>query len=652
MEMFHSDEASVWEISEFRDDRVPLLIWFEHLMRTQTPMIGFNNIHFDYPVIHYLWKNQTATFAELYAFAMSVIRSENRFANTVWASDRFAPQIDLFKIHHFDNKAKTTSLKALQINMRLSSVVDMPVEVGTWLTQYQVDRQLIPYNHHDVKATKFFGHLSADALEFRRGLVDTFGVDVMNFNDTKIGSKILEKRIGEDILYDRSSGRRRMRQTIRDAINIGSIIFPYIRFEHPEFQRVLDYMRAQTLTPDDFDGDEEGVPKIKTKGAFAGLVANVAGLEFKYGTGGLHASVPPQVIRASDEWLIRDIDVASLYPNIAIVNRLAPAHLGDVFVFEYAKIPEERSKHAKGTVPNASLKLAANGTYGNTNNPFSPFFDPLYTMQTTINGQLMLSMLAEWLLKVPTLKIIQANTDGITYYLHRDYDQQAKDVCAAWEAFTCLTLEDVYYRRMFIRDVNNYVAEDMKGKLKQKGAYWHPDPLNYAASISNASPPSWHKDLGNIVSIRAAVAAMVHGIDPETYIRASTDPFDFMLRAKVSRSEFLRLGTREIQRTSRYYVAREGATLTKTANPPAGHSVGQWKRAPKITKAEYDRVMTETGGQWDARVCTKARTKYDLVVTNFESGWVVDECNDAASFRFDNVNYDYYVAEAKKLIIA
>jgi hypothetical protein len=228
---------------------------------------------------------------------------------------------------------------------------------------------------------------------------------------------------------------------------------------------------------------------------------------------------------------------------------------------------------------------------------------------------------------------------------------QAKAIEDRWQAYTCLKLEDASYKRMWIRDVNNYIAEDTKGKLKQKGAYWHPDPLDYANSISKASPPCWYKDLGNIVAIRAANAAMVYGIDPETFIRSHCDPFDFMCRIKVDRASKLLLGGSPVQSTTRYYVAREGAQMVKISPPPAGHAVGQWKRAPRVSKAEYDRVMVETGGQWDDRVCTKAKTKYTDVTTAIEAGWKIAECNDARNFRFDNVNYDYYVAEAKKLII-
>jgi len=652
MEALFSDAQSTWEISEFRDDRTALLAWFDYCRSAAIPMVAFNSIHFDYPVIHYIYTNPTATVAQIYDKAQSVLKGD-RFANTIWPSDRFAPQIDLFKIHHFDNKAKTTSLKALQINMRSPSVVDSPVVFGTHLTFDQVERDLIPYNKHDVTETKRFAHYSMKAIEFRCGLIDQFGVDALNFNDTKIGAKILEQRLGDDVCYTRTPrydgdnyGRKTPRQTLRYRIALADVIFPYVQFTNPEFQRVLDYMRAQVLTPDDIEDPEA---PIKTKGVFSALSAHVGGIDFHFGTGGIHGSVEAQRVVATDEWLIRDIDVEGLYPSIAIVNRLAPAHLGEAFIAAYASLPAERKLHAKGTVQNASFKLGANGAYGNSNNRFSTMYDPQFTMTITINGQLMLCMLAEWLTAVPTISLIQANTDGITYRIHRDYLDKAKAIEACWQEYTKLKLEDVFYSRMFLRDVNNYIAIDTKGKIKAKGAYWTPDPYNYAASISEASPPSWHKDLSNVASIRAAVAAMVHGIDPAVWLRSHTDPFDFMCRARATGDAKLVLGGQPVQRTCRYYVAVNGAPMVKIS-APAG-TPGAYKRKSGVTEAEYQRVMTATGGAWDESVCTKNRSTYDQRESAIEAGWNVALCNNASDFRFDNLNYAYYENEANKLII-
>lgn len=648
-ETLYGNDKRVYEISDYRDDRQLLIAWFNWLHQTQTPMIGFFSETYDYPMVHFIYTNPHATAQEIYAKSQSIVTSQERFGHIIWPRDRFAPQIDLAKVHHFDNKAKTTSLKALQINMRSDTVMESPVPFGKPVTAEEVDIAVLPYNLHDVTETKRFAHISMSALEFRIGLIEQFGIEVLNYNDVKIGVKMLEQRLGDNVCYTWDSGRKRQRQTVRYQIPLRNIIFPYVQFNNPEFQRVLEFMREQVLTPDDLDDPDA---PIVTKGVFKNLSANVGGLAFYFGTGGVHASVEQQRFQATGDWLIRDIDVAALYPNIAIQNRLAPEHLGEAFIAEYAKIPAERSLHAKGTYQNGALKLAANGPWGQSNNKFSVFFDAQYAMTIPINGQLMLCMLAERLVTVPTVQLIQVNTDGITYRIHRDHLPTAQAYEKQWETYTKLTLEDASYSRMWIRDVNNYVAEYTNGKLKQKGAYWHPDPRDYFNSISTASPPCWYKDLGNIVSTRAAIAAMVQGVDPELFIRCHTDPFDFMMRVKVDRSSRLMLGDAEIQRTTRYYVARDGLAMVKISPPPVGCTPGAYKKANGVTMQQYVSVMNETRGEWDERVCTKNRSKYEDRRTAIQAGWKVAECNDVRNFQFDNLNYDWYVQEAKKLIIA
>lgn len=645
--------SSTWEISEFQDDRQQLFLFWHWCKQNKIPMIGFRSTFYDYPVIHKIYYNPSISFSEIFTFSKSIIDSRDQWGFVIWTRDEFAPQIDLFRIHHFDNKGKMTSLKALEINMRSKSVVDMPVKVETWLTYDQIKNILIPYNRHDVGETKKFAHFSMTAIEFRISLIPTLGADCVNYNDSKLGSKILEQRLGNDLCFYRdASGRKQKRQTVRGSIPLAQIIFPYIQFQNPEFQRVLNYMRSQTLMPSDIQ-DTEGPAKITTKGVFAGLKAHVGGVDYHFGTGGIHGSLSNVKLRSGNQFVIRDIDVASLYPSIAIVNRLYPEHLGARFVDEYANLPKERkewqAKKGKKCSEANSLKLAANGTYGNSNSPFSVFYDPQFTMTITINGQLMLAMLAERLAAVPTLQVIQANTDGITYYIDRQHEPIAEQICRDWEALTHLVLEDVDYNRMFIADVNSYVAEDMEGNLKQKGRYWYPDPLDHFNSISQSQPPAWHKDLGNIVSIRAAVASMVHGIDVETYIRTHSDPFDFMLRYKTKRSDTLTIGGREVQKTTRYFVSTNGGQMMKTA--PAKGPIGQYKKAQKVSDVEYNRIMQETGGQWDERVCTKNKSKYEPVETKIQTGFLVTECNDVAAFDWSAVDYTYYVAEAKKLLV-
>lgn len=638
-----TDLDVTFELSHFRDDRHELLQWFCYWRDTQAPMIGFNNLGFDYSVLHFIYQNPDCSVEDIYDHAMTIINNHgDRFGNMIWQSDRFAPQVDLFKIHHFDNRAKATSLKALQFAMRSESVMEMPIPFGVPLTKGQVDKYLIPYNKHDVSETKKFALYSIDAIKFRIELMETLDGDVVNWNDTKIGAKFVEQRLGDELCYTWESGRRRPRQTIRESVALNDIIFPHVRFESVEFNRILSWMRMQTLHVD------EVTERLKTKGVFHGICATVGGIDFHFGTGGIHASVDAQRFAADAEWGIYDIDVSGMYPANMIANRLYPEHLGEKFIEVFAGLPIERAKYKKGTSQNALFKLGGNGTFGNTNNVHSVFLDPKVTMATTVNGQLLVCMLAEWLLAVDGLQIIQCNTDGITFRCRRALIGHTHIIRRIWERTTRLALEEVEYNRMWIRDCNNYVAESTDGKIKMKGAYWF--ARKFPDDISNSSPPAWHKDFSAVVTIKAAVEHMVTGVDIDHFVRTHGDQFDFMCRAKVDRSSQLWIGDKQVQRITRYYVAREGAAMKKVS-PPAG-PVGTYKRRNGMSDADYNEIAaTVAPGVHDERIHTKNKSRYEIREFGIEAGYKVAECNRASDFDFNNVNFDWYCDCARKLVI-
>src|SRR5258708_16071830 len=70
-----SDLDMTFEISHFRDDRISLLAWFHYWHEHQIPFIGFNNLAFDYVVLHYIWDNPHPPVEQIYEHAMEIIKS-------------------------------------------------------------------------------------------------------------------------------------------------------------------------------------------------------------------------------------------------------------------------------------------------------------------------------------------------------------------------------------------------------------------------------------------------------------------------------------------------------------------------------------------------------------------------------------------------
>jgi hypothetical protein len=410
-------------------------------------------------------------------------------------------------------------------------------------------------------------------------------------------------------------------------VSFNQIILPTVQFATEPFNDVLEHFRQQVF-----------YIKAKERPTY---VRQLGGLDFHFGIGGVHASVESKVFRSDDRYVIRDVDVAGMYPSIAVVNGFYPEHLGQEFVRAYAQIIKDRAQYPKGTSMNTSFKLAGNGVFGLSDSFFSCFYDPRFPKQITVNGQLQLCQLIESLLSVPGLQLIQANTDGATVRFPRQFTYLFDMMCQEWEKLTKLKLEHAEYSAMWIRDVNNYIAQSVSGKIKRKGAYWFPETEDDYDDV-------WNKDFSALVVKKVASDVMIKGWHPEAALTVKHDPFDFMLRYRATGESRLELDGKSTQKTLRYYVAKRGHTLIKRA-PPTGTG---FKRKPGITDKVYESVIREIGpGVWDERIHTKNKSVYAETVTEIEKGYLVAECNDASQFDWSNVDFNYYLKEAEKLII-
>lgn len=640
-----------FEISHRRNDRFALLTWLRWLHENKCRMVGYNNDGFDYPVLDFILNYPDMGAAEINRHVQALIGNNDRWGNAI--RNPWIEQIDLYKIHDFDRETKRTSLKALEFNMRRKTVVDLPFPPGTWLSDSQMDT-LIVYNDEDVDATDDFYGYSLDQIHFRERLTAKYGgkFQCMNWNDVKIGKEyfIMElEKASPGICY--IPGTRKPRQTIRPQIDLSEVVFPWIQFKRPAFTAVTEWFKRQVITEtkgvfNDISEESLGadlvqyctlkkhrqalVPGIVTpsnstvettkngKTLYAvwnkaeNLHVIVNGFQFDFGTGGIHGSVSSRVVLADNEYGIYDIDVKSYYPNLGIKNRIYPEHLGENFCGIYSDVYDMRQTYPKSAAENGMLKLSLNSVYGQSNAEFSPFRDPKYTMLITVNGQLLLCLAADYLMDIPGLEIIQVNTDGLTVRCPRNMKWAVDRVCEWWQEHTRLELEEVEYRGMWIRDVNNYIAQTVKGKVKRKGAYAHKfEPPHIDKGSGDLE---WHQDHSALVVPKAAEAALVRGEDIVQFIMNHQDPFDFCLRAKVPKNCRLLINESQVQNITRYYVVHSGGGEMIKVMPPL----------PKAPDKER-RIGIEKGRK-------------------------VRDANDIDTFDRSLIDYGYYIAEAEKLV--
>jgi hypothetical protein len=227
-------------------------------------------------------------------------------------------------------------------------------------------------------------------------------------------------------------------------------------------------------------------------------------------------------------------------------------------------------------------------------------------MSITLNGQLSLCLLADKLMKIAGLQIVQVNTDGITVKLLRDQKALYDQICSDWQKQVKLDLEFADYSTMLIRDVNNYIAVYTNGKVKRKGAYQYEDL-------------GFHQNQGGLVIPMAAEFELLGKGTVEEFICQHDNKWDFLLRTKVPRSSKLFLvdeDGKEVQQQNicRYYVSTSGGNLVKVMPPLAGKE-----------------------DQGDRRF-------------GIEVGYKVLTCNKVPS-KLQDIDFEYYIQQANKLLL-
>lgn len=249
------------------------------------------------------------------------------------------------------------------------------------------------------------------------------------------------------------------------------------------------------------------------------------------------------------------------------------------------------------------IKRTLEITESNSNNKYSPFYDPKYTMSITINGQLSLTMLMEKLVQKFNVKMLMLNTDGLEFIVKREHLDAVNELVSKWEKYVGLQMEGIFYDHMYIRDVNNYIGIYDNGEIKHKGQYVY-------------EGLGWHQNHSALVVPMAVEHEVLGKGSAEDFIMNHKDPYDFLLSTKVPRSSRLVLVSEcgldiDLQNICRYYPSTTKGKLVKIM-PPLEEG-GEERRLG---------IMTE----WDVKVC-----------------------NNMKDFTWE-VNYDYYTFEAKKLL--
>lgn len=521
---------------------------------------GYNNLHYDNPIINYIIEyedklmqyNIPTICSSIFNLSKTITTSSEDNIDA-WKHWKYQIWFDTFDILTmlYSNKLRV-GLKEIQVTMQYPNVQEFVCDWTKPLPLEDFD-SMIDYNINDIESTSELLNRCKKDVDLRIAIEDEYGVRVLSKDGVNIGMKILTQKYLEKTgltWWDIKDLRSPM-----SVIPLKDVILPFIKYDSPILQRVLDDMKNQIVSP--------GRKGYENKFVFNNL-------RYSVGVGGIHSVNSPEIIIPRDDEMLIDIDVASLYPSMLIEYEFYPKHLGKEFLEVYKQIKDERieAKHNGDKVKNETLKLALNGLSGNLQNEHNFCYSPFAVMQIRINGQLLLLMLAEKLTQIGC-RIVQANTDGLFVLLKKDVYSKVNSICREWEQLTKLTLEEDRFKAMYQYAINDYFAITEDNKVKEKGMFIT------AVKLGKGLTPK--------IIPKAVISFFKDGIPVEDTIKNCTDIRDFLMSEKTGKQWHVEYMNEEQQRTNRFYASTNGGYLWK------------WKYSNDSDIKSYQNMLTASG---------------------------------------------------------
>jgi hypothetical protein len=522
-EHYTEPKRKIFLIWKYKDETKDFIDFLESNQQNKEWHISYNGLAFDSQITHWVLENKQMLLSindgelvarMIYAKAQEVITCKDRGEYLPYSERSMKiKQIDIFKMNHWDNPAKMSSLKWIQYSMDWYNIEEMPIHHTTEITSNAQVKTIIDYCINDVRSTKQIMTLSREQIMLRKQLTNEYKINLYSASEPRISKELfglfLSKKLQIKIF------ELKKLRTPRPHIALAECILPYVKFNTMEMQSVLNFIKSKVIT--------------QTKGGLDYKI-HYKGVDTYYGLGGIHGAARSGVYEAKAGWTIMTSDVTSFYPNLAIRNGFHPEHLPkDAFLELYEWFFDERKIIPKKDPKNYVYKIILNSTYGLSNDENSFLYDPKFTMQITINGQLLLSMLYEMLAEgIPGAVPLMQNTDGLEMMIPEGYKDKYLEICAEWEKICNLQLEHDEYSKLVLADVNNYIAIYKDGKPpKAKGRFeWEPQDQKTVAAL--------HKNKSFLVVPKAVYNYFVHGIMPEQSLVENRNIYDYCggLKAK------------------------------------------------------------------------------------------------------------------------
>ena len=324
--------------------------------------VGFNSKHYDQFIIK----------AAANDFTPQEIKQLNDFLIGGGRGWEYAPlKAFYFRFNNVDIRDDVQlglSLKAIEGHMGMDiQETEVSFDLDRPLTEDEL-QQTAHYCKHDVDATHELMKLRADYLKTKKNLGKRAGIDEvrsLSATNAKLTAMMLraERKEWDD-------GRE---YVYPENLDIAVIPKPILDF----FETIHDMS-----IPDE----------VLFKTSFE---IEIGGMPCKYAWGGVHGSLTGYYEEATEDRVIQNRDVSSLYPSLIEIYKYLSRNVPDPELFYAIKRDRIQAKHNGDKQTAKDLKLPLNTVSGAQENRYNDLYDPLPTRSLRISGQLFLTVLTK-----------------------------------------------------------------------------------------------------------------------------------------------------------------------------------------------------------------------------------------------------------------
>ena len=576
----------------------------EFLSQPDIVIGGFNNKHYDNWIV--LTMIQGGSNVEVKRHNDFIINGGNAWEFPFIQFKRLpCPTFDL----RDDIPDPGISLKAIEGNLKLPIVESsVPFDIDRKLTPEELE-EVIQYCKYDVDSTiELYKERKENYIDAKALISEMYNLPVeegIGLTNAKLCARILgakPQKFNDERNY-----------IIPD--NIDTDLIPKV---------ILDFFLQIR---------DKSIPDAKLFGAGKGSKGMTLDLILKtsYGEcpvtfawGGVHGAKPCVIVEETEDRVIINQDVASLYPNSMLNFGYCSRAMEDPEA--YRKLVERRLgyKHSGDKLRSNALKLPINTTYGAMLNAYNDLADRWAGRSVCISNQLAMTMLITMLCReCETIDFVNINTDGIMFTIDKSEVERSEAIVKEWSKITNFEMERDDFKKVIQKDVNNYIGITPDGSFKTKGGYVS---LYKGGNFKTNSLQIIHK---------AIVEYLVNGVPAETTINECKDIFAFQQIVKTG-------GTYE---GSYQYINSERVPIQKV------------NRIYAVKDSKYGQVVK---GKWitEKRKKNKDTGKMESIPVDppVWSETIISECPDHAFIDNENVltvddlDKDYYIDMAKKRI--